>query len=818
MDRFLCIHGHFYQPPRENPWLEAIEVQDSAHPYHDWNERIDAESYSPNRAARILDSGGKICEIVSNYEKISFNVGPTLLSWMETESPETYRAILDADRRSRESRSGHGNALAQAYNHIIMPLATRRDKKTQIAWGIADFVHRFGRFPEGMWLPETAVDSESLDLMAEAGIRFTILAPHQAGKVRKKGAGRWKDISGGRIDPSRSYVTRLPSGREMNLFFYDGPISRAVAFEGLLSRGEVFADRLVAGFSGIRTWPQLMHIATDGETYGHHHKFGEMALAYALDYVSKKGEAVLTNYGEFLDRYPPLHEVQIVENTSWSCFHGIERWRSDCGCNSGGKPGWNQSWRGPLREALDWLRDELAVIFETKGLDYCSDPWSVRDHYIDVILDRSDEAIDRFITGHADRMAGRKDAIPFLKLMEMERHALLMYTSCGWFFDELSGIETVQILEYAARALQLGEELSGRRLEPRFLERLVRAKSNIPEIGDGGRLFLKEIKQDMITIEDVAAHYAITSVVKDYPPETGLFCFDMKNLDFQRLDGGKKALVLGKAAAKSRITKDGADLGFAVLHLGGHTFNGGVRRFISDETYGIMKRDMMQAFEIGDFAEVVRLMDVHFGMHSYSFLSLFRDEQRKVLAVIIAETLDEFEVLCRNVYENNRILMNFLADSGIPVPAAFTGSAEFIHNTDLKKAFSAHPVDLGAARRIFGEMARWKRSAMAPEIRLQIKKALDAVVDDFARDPSDTVVCERLEGFLSMMARAECELDMWKAQNIFYTALSGRPLSMVGNGGDSVRREGEADRLRRIGVMLNFSAILMPLFSVPAAE
>ncbi len=337
MECFVCIHCHFYQPPRENPWLEAVESQDSASPHHDWNERIAKECYLPNGASRILDSQHRISKIVNNYARISFNFGPTLLSWMEARAPEGYQRILDGDRESRRLFSGHGSALAQAYNHTILPLSNSRDKRTQILWGLKDFRHRFERDAEGVWLPETAVDLETLEILSAEGIKFTILAPRQAGQLRidSDKDSPWIDLEYG-IDSRRAYSCTLPSGRTIGLFFYDGALSTAVAFERLLLSGENFARRLLGHFDPEGDAAQLMHVATDGESYGHHHAHGDMALAYALHYIEENKLARLTNYGEYFALHPPLQEVRIHEKTSWSCMHGVARWESNCGCNSAG--------------------------------------------------------------------------------------------------------------------------------------------------------------------------------------------------------------------------------------------------------------------------------------------------------------------------------------------------------------------------------------------------------------------------------------------------------------------------------------------------
>ncbi len=468
MNRYICIHGHFYQPPRENPWLEEIEVQDSAYPYRDWNERINAECYNPNTASRILGGNKNIIDIINNYSKISFNFGPTLLSWIEEHAPDVYDKILEADLISKNQFSGHGSAIAQVYNHIIMPLANESDRRTQVIWGIEDFKSRFGRDPEGMWLAETAVDTLSLEILAEYGIKFTILAPRQAKMIKPLNEDEWTNVSEGTIDPKRAYLCRLPSGNSINLFFYDGPISQEIAFGDLLDNGSNLLARMEGTFRDDDE-AQLAHIATDGETYGHHQKHGEMALAYFLHLVEERDNLGLTIYGEFLEKNPPDWEVQIIDDTSWSCVHGVERWKSDCGCSTGMHPGWNQKWRKPLRETLDWLRDMMIGIYEKEAGRYTKDVWKLRDLYIKIILQRNPENIREVFAENGIKDLDKKDTTRLLKLLEMQRHALLMYTSCGWFFDEISGIETVQVIQYAARAMQIVHELTGDNPEEEFI-------------------------------------------------------------------------------------------------------------------------------------------------------------------------------------------------------------------------------------------------------------------------------------------------------------------------------------------------------------
>ncbi|HKQ61302.1 MAG TPA: DUF3536 domain-containing protein, partial [Candidatus Polarisedimenticolaceae bacterium] len=500
MERWVCLHGHFYQPPRENPWLEAIELQDSARPYHDWNERVTAECYAPNASARILDGAGRIARIVNNYARISFNFGPTLLSWLAAHDAPTYGAILAADRASRERFGGHGSALAQAYGHAILPLCNERDRETQVRWGVRDFEWRFGRKPEGMWLPETAVDLATLETLARAGLRFTLLSPTQAARTRPLGATEWQDVAGGRVDPRRPYRVALPSGAEIVVFFYDGAIAHAIAFGGLLASGEELVRRLLASPAG------LVHVATDGETYGHHHRFGEMALAWALDDLETQRRARLTNYGEFLERHPPTHEVEIRERTAWSCAHGLGRWSRDCGCAVDPASGFTQAWRAPLREALDGLRDALAPRWETTAARWLTDPWAARDAYVDRLLDPSPSATDAFLARWGRGALAPAERTTVLELLELQRHALLMYTSCGWFFDELSGLEPTQVLQYATRTIELAEKLWNEPFEPAFVERLARAPSNIAEYGDGRGVWERRVRPARAGLAQIGAN------------------------------------------------------------------------------------------------------------------------------------------------------------------------------------------------------------------------------------------------------------------------------------------------------------------------
>lgn len=770
MQNYVCIHGHFYQPPRENPWLEEIEIQDSAYPYHDWNERITDECYEPNAAARILDGNGWIERVVNNYARISFDFGPTLLNWLAAKRPEVYDAIIEADRQSRERFSGHGSAMAQAYNHMIMPLANRRDKYTQVIWGIRDFEYRFGRKPEGMWLPETAVDLETLQIMAEQGLRFVILAPHQARRMRRVGTDSWSEVGPEGIDPSMPYELRLPSSdRTMNVFFYDGSISKAVAFENLLASGEEFANRLLAGFS--ETHPsshQLVHIATDGETYGHHHRHGEMALAYALDYIESHKLARITNYGEYLERHPPSHEVEIAENTSWSCIHGVERWRNDCGCKAGRRPGCIQTWRAPLRNALNWLRNTLAPQYEEYGRKLLKDPWAARDDYISVVLDRSAENIQRFLLRHARRPLDPAERVTVLKLLEIQRHAMLMYTSCGWFFDDISGIETVQIIQYAGRAIQLAQQLFGNSLESRFLELLAQAKSNIPEHGDGARIYEKFVRPRMIDLSHIGANYAINSLFEDFGERARIFAYAVDRMDHRRLDSGGNKLTVGRLRVISLITGEEGTLEYGAAHFGNHHLSACVRPHRSEAEYEDVVHELTTAFERGDLPEVSRVLGHCFGGTSYSLKHLFQDQQREVLSRILDNTLSAIEGDYRRIYESHASLMRFLKYLNIPQPRGLSAAIELVLNADLRRTLAEEKPDFERVAELLENTRFWGIDIAQTELKHIVEQSVKKLAMRMYERPLDLSRLIDLDKAIGVARSMPFEVSLWQAQKTYY--------------------------------------------------
>ena len=768
-NKFICIHGHFYQPPRENAWLEAIEKQDSAAPFHDWNERINFECYAPNTAARILDNNSNIIKINNNYSQISFNFGATLLSWMLKEDPDTYQAIVEADKKSASNFGGHHSGVAQVYNHIILPLANERDKDTQIIWGIKEFARRFDRKPKGMWLAETAADTATLEALVRHGIEYTILAPRQAKAFKKIADSDWNYLENSGIDPRRPYRCFLPSGKHIDLFFYDGNVAQDVAFKGILNSGKRFAQRLMETFDD-NEMPQLAHIATDGESYGHHHGSGEMALADCLDYINQKDDVQLTNYSEYLEKFPPIYEAKIHENSSWSCVHGVERWRSNCGCNSGGNQGWSQHWRQPLRELLDWLRDELIPIYETEITKYLLDPWVARDEYIEVILDRSVENINDFIQQHAKKLLNELEISEALRLLEMQRNTLLMYTSCAWFFDEVSGIETNQVLQYALRAIQYAKQVSGIDLHPEFLERLEKVPSNVHE--NGAFAYKRDILPTQLGLERVGMHYAIASLFEENPEHLALFNYTANNEAFVRLRAGNYRLVIGKTVVQSKITLSKKQFSFAVLYLGQQNIIGNISTDMSLAEFQKMQVTLKAHFESTDLGRVIGTMQSFFGSDKFSIWHLFRDEKRKILKEITDKSLKQVEHGFRDIFDDNYQLMVGMLKSDIPIPVAYKSAIQHIVNTDLNRFFEQDILKIKELKRLAKEIALWKLEIADPQaLKLSAGERIFYEIRkiDYLAIPKAQI--QMLVDIIQIFNDLGLELDIWKSQNYYFFLL-----------------------------------------------
>ena len=772
--RAVCLHGHFYQPPRENPWIEEIEVQDSAAPFHDWNQRIAAECYGPNGAARLKNGEGRIADIVNNYVHLSFNFGPTLLAWLSSRAPEIYRQVLEADARSVRER-GHGNAVAQPYNHAILPLCNDRDLRTQIRWGVADFRHRFRREPEGIWLPETAADLRTLQAARDEGLRFTVLSPDQCTRVRAPG-GEWQDARGARFDPTRPYNLKLPSGEPFAVFFYDGPISRAVAFGEALRSGDDLLRRLDAGFSISRGRDEALVIAVDGETFGHHRKGGDESLAAAIRRLSQRGDVQLVNLAQALELFPPTHEAEIAEVSSWSCAHGVERWRSDCGCQSGGRAGWRQGWRAPLRDALDGLRDRLAALYQREAGTLLHDPWRARDEFVEVVLDPERRHAAAFVARHALHEPTPRDRVRALQLLEMQRQAMLMYTSCGWFFSEISGLETVQILKYAARALQLARDSCGADLEDQFKAALERAPSNLPEYGNGRRVYEECVQPSIASLETVAAHSAIAGLVEDLPRRARIFCHDVQTSFRRREEAGTAALSISRIEVRSQITQEQVDLTTCVLHFAGADFRCGVRPH-DPERFARTADKLLQSFARLSLAQVVREIDREFPGREYTLRDLFLDERREVAGRLLRETMARYEGEYANVYEHNRRLIEFLREIDSPVPRPLQVAADVALTHEAVEAAAGLSTDSATAQTELLRISETAERLGARIDRAAVRGSFHAAVKDLfdkTLTGSRDAALQAAE-LISLGVRLGIHLDLWAMQNALWDHVrSGR--------------------------------------------
>ena len=720
---YVTVHGHFYQPPRENPYLDAIERQPSAAPFHDWNERIHWECYRPNAFARVLNDRGEVVGIVNNYEYFSFNIGPTLMSWLERYDVEVYQRILEADAKSSQRLHGHGNAIAQVYNHIIMPLANERDKYTQIRWGKEDFRSRFGRDPEGMWLAETAVDYATLEALVAEGIRFIVLAPSQALRCRPLPTPddphpAWIEVGGSQIDSTRPYrcylkptldTSSLPlsaiatspkdSSTEglpyIDIFFYDGPISRDMGFSDVVYNSSHFAGRIGSAVRGDHRLAQLISVATDGETFGHHKKGTEKTLAYAFAKEFPQQGWTVTNFAHYLSLNSPSWEVELKSVTAWSCAHGVGRWEDDCGCGGEGSV-WHQKWRRPLRDALNWLRDQLTEVYAEHGRQLFRDPWLARDEYIQVMRDRSATNVNRFLARHQTHKLTAAEQVDALRLLEMQRHALLMFTSCGWFFEEISRPEGTQILRYAARALELAGEVAGVQLEKGFVKRLGLASSNVDQFKHGAEIYRQLVLTAQLGFKQVAAHYAITSLFTNHKPaETRtsvprkdvadkqsqryhkkVYCYAANELDYQLQRMGSLTLAVGNLKLVSEITWESEHLVFAVVHLGGWDFHCGIQQFTGRRDYSQLKEKLFGALQQASAAHTILAMTQLFGKEAFSLQNLFAEERHRIMQLLTEETLTRLGQLYTQAYRDNYgVLMAFHRDE-ITVPQELQVAAD----------------------------------------------------------------------------------------------------------------------------------------------
>lgn len=786
-DAYVTIHGHFYQPPRENPWLDAIEFEASAQPFHDWNERIAFECYRPNAYARIIDGQGKILYIINNYSFLSFNFGPTLLSWLERKKPLIYQKIIEADRESLR-RLGHGNAIAQVYDHIIMPLANERDQETEVRWGIVDFERHFHRKSEAMWLPETAVNYPTLQALIKCGMHYLILSPFQALRVRSFGSKKWTDVSQGKIDTTQPYrcFLRDRSGKKMSdqyidIFFYEGVISKEIAFGELLKDGNRFCQRFVQAYGQGKKRPQLIHVSTDGETYGHHKKFGEMALAYALSKgFSSQGFEVL-NYGAFLKRFPPVYEVEIDEGpkgegSAWSCVHGVGRWKEDCGCSTGGKPGWNQRWRKPLREALNLLRDELGILFEKEGERIFRDAWEARNGYIDVIMDRSPESIQKFFEQYGRQGLDEKGRIKGLKLLEMERHALRMFTSCGWFFADLAGLETVLILEHAARAIQFAEEFSDQDIEKRFLQPLSNGRSNLPEMGDGLRIYQRFVKPKRITPEQVVNHFAISSLFDGGEKEKRIFSFLVEKIHYEKMGREEDLLVIGQVRVISEVIPESKEFLFGLISSKGDIFQNWVSEDRGTLDFNTLKQRGMDGFEKGK-EELKETLTSLLGHQVFTIRDILKEEREEIFRKFLQKEIGETSRSYAEIFNRTKQAIEILAGEGLEIPHEIRAAAEitlshrlFQEVKELRRDFRS-AIAKGAIDRIVEESKRYGCRLRKEESLLVLNQILREKVESLGRTkysdlPAQEGLIQETITLLDLAKKWDFDLDKWEAQDL----------------------------------------------------
>lgn len=769
----VIIHGHFYQPPREDPWAGVIDHQDSARPWHDWNERINAECYAANTDARTLDRDGRITGIVNNYEHISFNFGPTLLSWLERHDPRTYQAILAADKASAARNGGHGNAIAQVYNHMILPLANERDKITQIRWGLADFASRFGRQAEGIWLAETAINQDTVEALIREGVRFVILSPTQAQEIRFPG-GDWVDVSNNSIDTSVPWEIHTRRG-SLAVFFYDLEVSKAVGFEHLLTNAGHFADRLLAAWSENRLG-KMVNIATDGESYGHHEPFANMCLAAMIRENAARPRFRLSNYGEYLAACPPRGEVRLKEGnnglgTAWSCSHGVGRWMEDCGCGGGG--GWHQRWRGPLRAAFDLLRDKLWDVSQTAVEGLLDDFEAARNDYIQVLRAEELETVglaeegsarasfEALLAGHALRQLNETEKTGLRAIFEAQRNALYMYTSCGWFFAEISGLEGVQCMRYAARAMDLAAAWLPGDIEEQVLTILEKAPSNIPHFGNGRRVWTELVRKHVLDNEKVVNQFVLRHLFAAGPAQGRMLHYDLKLSQVEETRGADGAFQFsGAAHLEDGVSWLGSDWFWFVRFMppAGITF---WTRSSTDPRLGGWLREVFRTTPPEELFRRMKewiprtlgLEELKFEARGQLVEALFRERIEALKQPDAAGRLDE-------ILEMVAIFGSY----GIVLPEDVRPAIEMLCNSIIRREFERlaagdERCDFAVVARIF-ESARHtglgiNRAAVADIYTKQLIIRYEA----FAANPLDEEVWSMLTALLAFANRAGLEYE-----------------------------------------------------------
>lgn len=778
----LVIHGHFYQPPRENPWTGLVDREPSAAPFADWNARIHHECYRPNGFARIFDDTGAIVGIVDNYRKMSFNFGPTLASWLEAHEPATYRRILDADRASVAEHGGHGNALAQAYNHAILPLMNERDLRTQIRWGLLDFEHRFGRRAEGMWLPETACDRRTLAALIDEGVRFTILAPGQAARIKDDSG--WRDATA--LDTRRPYRFAHPdgSGRSLAVFFYDGAVSTAIAFEGLLTSSRAFVDRLERASKGAGS---LVHAVTDGESYGHHHRLGERCLAYALATEAPRRGFWVTNYGEVLDELPPREEVDIAlgpdgRGSSWSCAHGVGRWYRDCGCHTGGKHGWNQRWRTPLRLALDLLRDEAARFFESRAGELVAEPWAVRDDYIRLVCDRH-ASREAFFERSGLRRRDDASRSRLLALLEQQRSAMTMYTSCGWFFSDISGLEGVQVLRYAGRLIDQLREEGGPDPEAHVLELLAEAASNHPERGNGADVYREAVTRSRATCPVVAAHVSMRRFVGN-GVDTSRAGSHRYEVESERIeDGGRMRLCLSHLRLTDESTLRSAEYACCAMHFGGIDLHCLVKPYAGAEAFAKASERIVQALRTGSFLTALRVAQEELGPDAYGIEHVLPSDREAISAALFSTLRNSYAAHFEAMYSDSQATIASFRQAGLPMPQELRAAAELALGRRFEDAVTAWTTDDHDPRayRSALELADQAHAiGCTIPVELARRKLDDTLLRQLHRVAAGDVSVERTGALtaadaaietLALAERLDVKLDLDRAQELLHDAL-----------------------------------------------